>query len=435
MTKRFFSVVCTFLFLFTIYYEAGQLEECENQSLAAEEEVAYVAATYSGGVQKYLEHDSTEWISKEYDTSLTKEVHAEAEPEKGNETLSVTEVEKGTDEKGTDVKGTDVKGIAEDTESGEYEDLAIANVNDYVNVRSGPDTDSAIVGKIYDGAVAHIIQKAGEENDWFQIVSGNVEGYIKAEYFISGKAAAEVVEQYITRYASVTADRLNIRENPDIEARKIDSVLQGEKMEMVEDLGDWIKVECDNQKTGYVASEYVTLSEEFVYAKTIEEVRKEEEERKAREEQKRREEQTNETALAANAPVVVTPAASYSNTEELRSSIVDYAMQFLGNKYVHGGNSLTTGTDCSGFTSLIYAEFGYSLSRTPGGQFSGNGRSISYDEIKPGDVICYGKGSKCTHVALYIGNGQIIHEANSKKGVVIYEADYDTILGIKNIID
>jgi cell wall-associated NlpC family hydrolase len=110
-------------------------------------------------------------------------------------------------------------------------------------------------------------------------------------------------------------------------------------------------------------------------------------------------------------------------------------MQFLGNKYVHGGQSLVTGTDCSGFTSLIYKEFGYSLSRTPSGQLSGAGRTISYSEAQPGDIICYGSNGKCTHVALYIGNGQIIHSANSKKGVVIYNADYDTILGVKNIID
>ena len=113
---------------------------------------------------------------------------------------------------------------------------------------------------------------------------------------------------------------------------------------------------------------------------------------------------------------------------------MDYSMQFLGNKYVHGGNSLVTGTDCSGFTSLIYAEFGYALSRTPAGQLSGAGRGIDYSEIQPGDIICYGK-SKCTHVALYIGDGQIIHAANSKKGVVIYEADYDNILGVRNVID
>ena len=93
------------------------------------------------------------------------------------------------------------------------------------------------------------------------------------------------------------------------------------------------------------------------------------------------------------------------------------------------------GTDSSGFTSLIYAEYGYSLSRTPGGQLSSNGRSISYSEAQPGDIICYGKNGKCTHVALYIGDGQIIHSANPRKGVVIYKADYDTIIGVKNVID
>ena len=110
-------------------------------------------------------------------------------------------------------------------------------------------------------------------------------------------------------------------------------------------------------------------------------------------------------------------------------------MQFLGNVYIHGGKTLAGGTDCSGFTSLIYAEYGYSLSRTPGGQLSSNGRSIAYSEAQPGDIICYGKNGKCTHVALYIGDGQIIHSANPRKGVVIYKADYDTIIDVKNIID
>ena len=131
---------------------------------------------------------------------------------------------------------------------------------------------------------------------------------------------------------------------------------------------------------------------------------------------------------------VVAPVTTYSTNSELRSQIVEYAKQFLGNKYVMGGNSLTNGTDCSGFTSLIYADFGYSISRTPAGQLSSAGRSIDYSEIQPGDIVCYGKGS-CSHVALYIGDGQIIHEANSRKGVVIYNADYDNILGVKNVID
>ena len=106
----------------------------------------------------------------------------------------------------------------------------------------------------------------------------------------------------------------------------------------------------------------------------------------------------------------------------------------MGHPYVHGGNSLENGTDCSGFTSLVMAQFGYGLSRTPGGQLSSNGRSISLDEIQPGDIVCYGKSS-CTHVALYIGNGQIVHAANPRKGIVTQNVGYDNILGVKNVID
>lgn len=320
----------------------------------------------------------------------------------------------------------------EETEENEYADLAIAQVSNYVNVRSLPNTDSDIVGKIYNGAVAQVLSVAGEENDWFQIISGNVEGYIKAEFFLYGDAAAEVIDQYVTRYANVIADRLNVREQPSTESKRIGYIDNGEKVQLLENQGEWLRVQYTDGKEGYVSSQYVTISEEFVYGKTLEEEAKEQEERKILEER----ENVTEQEVAEDVTIMVTePVGTYSSNAELRSSIVNYAMQFLGNRYVHGGNSLVTGTDCSGFTSLIYKEFGYSLSRTPSGQLSSNGRSIDYSQIQPGDIICYGKGGKCTHVALYIGNGQIIHSANSRKGVVIYQADYDTIIGIKNVID
>lgn len=320
----------------------------------------------------------------------------------------------------------------EETEENEYADLAIAQVSNYVNVRSLPNTDSDIVGKIYNGAVAQVLSVAGEENDWFQIISGNVEGYIKAEFFLYGDAAAEVIDQYVTRYANVIADRLNVREQPSTESKRIGYIDNGERVQLLENQGEWLRVQYTDGKEGYVSAQYVTISEEFVYGKTLEEEAKEQEERKILEER----ENVTEQEVAEDVTIMVTePVGTYSSNAELRSSIVNYAMQFLGNRYVHGGNSLVTGTDCSGFTSLIYKEFGYSLSRTPSGQLSSNGRSIDYSQIQPGDIICYGKGGKCTHVALYIGNGQIIHSANSRKGVVIYQADYDTIIGIKNVID
>ncbi len=320
--------------------------------------------------------------------------------------------------------------VAPDEEESEYANLAIAQVTDYVNVRSLPSTDGEIVGKIYNGSVAQVLATAGDNDDWFQIISGDVEGFIKAEYFLYGEEAEAVIDQYVTYYATVLADRLNVREEQSADSRRIGYIDNGENVKVVEDCGDWLKVQYTDSKQGYVSAEYVSVHEEFVYAKSIEEERREEAERQALAARAQEAEQSTPEVIGD----ITFPTNQYTSNEELRTAIVDYAMQYLGNKYVHGGRSLASGTDCSGFTCYIYKDFGYSLSRTPGGQYSTNGRSVSYDEIQPGDIICYGK-SKCTHVGLYIGDGQIIHSANSRKGVIISNADYDNILAIKNVID
>ena len=321
----------------------------------------------------------------------------------------------------------------EDTNEDEYASLAIANVTNYVNVRTEPNTDSAVVGKIYDGAVAQILEVAGENRDWFRIVSGNVEGYIKAEFFIYGDAAAEVVDNYVTRYAVVTADRLNVRQDPATDAKRIGYIDNGEKVKILENDGDWLKVQYTEDKAGYVSAEYVTISEEFIYAKTIEEEQAEIAAQKALQEREQSTEQETPEVITN----ITLPATTYTSNAELRQGIIDYAMQYLGNRYVHGGSSLSGGTDCSGFTCFVYAEFGYSISRTPGGQYSGAGRSISSDELQPGDIVCYSSngGKSCTHVGLYIGDGQIIHSANSRKGVIISAVDYSPIIGMRNVID
>ena len=320
--------------------------------------------------------------------------------------------------------------VAPDEEESEYANLAIAQVTDYVNVRSQPSTDGEIVGKIYNGSVAQVLATAGDNDDWFQIISGDVEGFIKAEYFLYGAEAEAVIDQYVTHYATVLADRLNVREEQSADSRRIGYIDNGENVKVVEDCGDWLRVQYTDSKQGYVSAEYVSVHEEFVYAKSIEEERREEAERQALAARAKEAEQSTPEVIGN----ITFPTNQYTSNEELRTAIVDYAMQYLGNKYVHGGRSLASGTDCSGFTCYIYKDFGYSLSRTPGGQYSTNGRSVSYDEIQPGDIICYGK-SKCTHVGLYIGDGQIIHSANSRKGVIISAADYDNILAIKNVID
>ena len=396
MKSRWIQTIVLSVMAFALILGAGNLEiHAKTETLLLDQPVTMAAR----GEVKQTESGETEDIA--------------------DETAEMTETET-------------LEAETEETEENEYADLAIAQVSDYVNVRSLPNTDSDIVGKIYNGAVAQVLSVTGEDHDWFQIVSGNVEGYIKAEFFLYGDAAAEVIDQYVTRYANVIADRLNVREQPSTESKRIGYIDNGERVQLLENQGEWLRVRYTDGKEGYVSPQYVTISEEFVYGKTLEEEAKEQEERKILEER----ENVTEQEVAENVTIVVTePVGTYSSNAELRSSIVNYAMQFLGNRYIHGGSSLVTGTDCSGFTSLIYKEFGYSLSRTPSGQLSSNGRSIDYSQIQPGDIICYGKGGKCTHVALYTGNGQIIHSANSRKGVVIYQADYDTIIGIKNVID
>lgn len=192
---------------------------------------------------------------------------------------------------------------------------------------------------------------------------------------------------------------------------------------MLEDCGEWLRVQYTSNKEGYVAAEYVTVTEEFPHAVTLEE-----------EAAQRAVSQQSVASVMTN---IVFPDTSYTTNEELRQSIVDYAMQYVGNRYINGGSSLAGGTDCSGFTCFIYGDYGYSISRIPQGQYTDAGRSIDYSEIQAGDIICYSDngGRSCTHVALYIGGGQIVHSANSRKGVIVSSADYNPIIGIKNVID
>lgn len=113
---------------------------------------------------------------------------------------------------------------------------------------------------------------------------------------------------------------------------------------------------------------------------------------------------------------------------ELGKKIAKYACQFIGNPYVMGGTSLTNGADCSGFTYRIYQDFGYSIPRTSYQQRS-TGTSVSYDSAQPGDLICYDG-----HVAMYIGNGMIVHASSAKTGIKVSRAQYRTILAVRRIV-
>ena len=123
-----------------------------------------------------------------------------------------------------------------------------------------------------------------------------------------------------------------------------------------------------------------------------------------------------------------------SKEAEKGEEIVAYAKQFLGGRYVYGGNNLNTGVDCSGFTQQIMKHFNISIGRSSRDQYANSGRFVSEADIMPGDIVCYGRGS-VNHVGIYAGNGQIIHANDESTGIVMSSLHYGKpIMGIKRVI-
>lgn len=207
-----------------------------------------------------------------------------------------------------------------------YEDMAFTQVEEgsYLFVRTEPSQDSEWVGKLYEADAAKVIGPVGE---WTQIESGNVTGYVKTEYILTGESAEEKAK-------AIVAEK-----KPEVDVETLD-----------EAKAEGLAAEC------------------FSYAES-----KEEEAARLAEEAAKAEEE----AKAAEAETVGNGQA-----------VVDYAMQFVGNPYVWGGTSLTNGADCSGFVQSVYANFGVSMPRTSSAMRSA-GTEVSYSEAVPGDVICY----------------------------------------------
>lgn len=308
---------------------------------------------------------------------------------------------------------------------GENEDftkLVIAQVNDYVNVRSLPSEEGEIVGKLYNNSVGTFVS---EKDGWYQITSGSVTGYVKAEYCVTGTEAIELAKEVGTRIATVTTTTLKVRSEASLEATVLGLVPLEEELVVTEEVNGWVKVNIE-EGDGFVSSEYVSLRTEFVQAesKAEEEARlkKEEEARKAAQAAARKSTQSTSSSNANYTAPVVT------GDSEQGKAVAEFALQFVGNPYVYGGTSLTNGADCSGFVLSVYKEFGVSLPHSSASDRSQGYAVASLDEAQPGDLICYSG-----HVALYIGGGQIVHASTSKTGIIVSKADYRKILAIRRI--
>ena len=119
--------------------------------------------------------------------------------------------------------------------------------------------------------------------------------------------------------------------------------------------------------------------------------------------------------------------------EIISNQVVNYAMQFVGGPYVYGGNSLTNGTDCSGFTKLVYANYGINLPRSAPEQ-AYSGVSVGLDNIMPGDLVLSGYDGVICHVAIYIGNEQLVHALNSNVGIVVTSLYIMPILDVRRVV-
>ena len=319
--------------------------------------------------------------------------------------------------------------ISDEEREKEQDVLIIAQVNDYVNIRSTASTDGEIVGKLYNNSVGTLVAKDG---DWYQVKSGSVEGYVKAEYFKTGDEAEKIADEVGQKIAS-------------LEASVIGLVPGGEELSVLDEENGFVKVSIE-EGDGWVSEDYVVVATEYVTAESIEEEKARiAEEEKAREDAKKAAQAAEERMKAKekakegkNAEITDKSTSSESTASQqatvsssgsgLGQSVANYAVKFVGNPYVYGGTSLTNGADCSGFVMSVYKNFGVSLPHS-----STSDRYVGYNvgslaNAQPGDLVCYSG-----HVAIYIGNGQIVHASTEATGIKISNASYRTPVAIRRI--
>ncbi len=372
-------------------------------------------------------------------TDIVNEEKRDREAEDIQDSTAKTDKTTGREAK-TDSKKTTIKAnsSSNNTETEEefklnlvYDRLGVANVHNYLNVRKSPGESSKIVGKMTKNSGCNVYKI---KDGWAKIVSGKVNGWVKAEYLITDQEAEARAKRVATLRATVSTETLNVRTLPTIDSAIYDQISADEEYRVAEDniTEDWIKryiaKYCskkdlrgiDMEKMYKDASNWVMLKideERMFVSKDF----------------------INFTYNLNRAVTIKQPShrgnsgSSGSTGTSTSSSIADYAMQFLGNKYVWGGTSLTNGTDCSGFVMRIYEHFGYYLPRTSRAQAEAT-KSVSSQDVQVGDLFFYGSGSTVNHVALYIGGGQIIHASNSRDGIKISSAYYRQPLKIGRVM-
>lgn len=275
-----------------------------------------------------------------------------------------------------------------------YDNLGISSVDSYLNIRKEPSEDGEIIGKMTSKSAGEILETS-EDGKWYKIQSGPVTGYVSADYILTGQAAKDEALNVAELMAIVSTDRLNAREQPTQDSKIWTQISNNERYPVTEQLDGWVGIELDTS-TAYVSTDYVDVR------------------------------------YALPEAVKFSPL---DGNQSLRNKMVNYGLQFVGNRYVWGGNDPHTGADCSGFVKYVYSHVaGVSLPRTSREQ-ARQGTAIKSSQMRPGDLIFYtNRGGTVNHVAMYIGNGQIVHAASRRSGIKISTWNYRTPYRIVNML-
>ncbi|MCR5742541.1 MAG: C40 family peptidase [Lachnospiraceae bacterium] len=281
-----------------------------------------------------------------------------------------------------------------------YNNLGFIVVSNYLHIRSTPSTSGDIVGILYTGAGVDILDVSAD-NMWYHINSNDIEGYIYYEYVALGAIAEKAACDFAYPAVTVNAQILNVREAPTTESKIVQQITAGSLYYVIEETNEsWLKIEIGGEIQGYVAREFVTYSYQLP------------------------------GALPYTPPPPEEPAIN-----PLRLEIINTAMSYVGGKYVWGGTTLGVGVDCSGFCQQVLLLYGIEIPRTSYTQVNA-GVPVSFEEMQPGDLIFFWNESlgRIGHVAMYIGDGKMVHAASEHRGIVIDYYTYMTPYCARNVI-
>lgn len=294
----------------------------------------------------------------------------------------------------------------------QYDNIVISRVDNYLNIRKEPsmDGDANVIGKFPSKAAGEILETL---DGWYKIKSGKITGYISADpqYVAVGQEARDMALENATLMAVVNTDKLNVRSEPNTDSKIWTQISKEERYAVVNQLDGWVEIELDTGDSGDSESAdkaYISTRDNNV-----------------------------EVRYTLNEAIKFSPLEEKANQQmALRSKVVNYALQFVGGRYVWGGTDPHTGADCSGFVQYVLRNVaGVSLPRTSREQAK-TGRAIKSSEMRPGDLIFYTNTSGVVnHVAMYIGNGQVVHAASRRSGIKISTWNYRTPKYIRSYLD